>query len=147
MDPNKCCESCAFRKPGSAGAADENSNRLESLICVQGAIPFWCHHKRDGTEWNWQAGIIEWTDLRPDERRVCAGWKAMVRRLFATGWRQRLSEKSSADRRALIIYQRGLAQGTLRELKKYLATEGKPAKERAKAKKALRESLLTTFSG
>ena len=144
MDPKKCCGTCAFGKPGGAGAASETNNRLEALICAQGGIPFYCHHKPDGAEWNWQSGLIGFSALRPHERRICAGWKAAVQALFATGWRKQLSERYPADRRPLLIYQRNLAQTSLRELRRFLCAKGKRAK--AKAKVDLRESLLATFS-
>lgn len=144
MSPDQCCDSCAFRKPGTGGAASESNNRLEALICAHGGIPFYCHHRQDGTEWDWRAGLIEFSALPPSQRRVCGGWKAMVRNLFASGWRKRLNDEFPEDRRALISYQRGLAQQSLKALRTFLTTKGKRAK--ALAKQELRESLLATFS-
>ena len=44
---NNPCETCAF---GTGGAAQEPTNALTSLLCGLGAIPFYCHHGRDGVE-------------------------------------------------------------------------------------------------
>jgi hypothetical protein len=52
------CETCAFNKPGSGGASDEPYNRLRGLISAHGLIPFFCHHAKNGAEYEWPAKTI-----------------------------------------------------------------------------------------
>ena len=72
------CDTCAF---GGNGAAKEPYNRLKSDICAFGAIPFFCHHGKDGTEYDWQESPLGPMLLEPANRKVCAGWQAKVKEL------------------------------------------------------------------
>lgn len=82
--PNSHCDSCAFGKTG--GAADEANNRLKGLLCALGPIPFFCHHDRDGKEYDWKNDILGPMVLPPEKRKVCAGWQAEVRKRKAKGF-------------------------------------------------------------
>jgi len=80
--PNPC-ETCAF---GSAGAAQEPYNALRGTICSLGAVPFFCHHGRDGQEYDWQDSPLGPLQLHPTNRKLCAGWQAEVSNLKQRGY-------------------------------------------------------------
>jgi hypothetical protein len=134
------CDTCAFGHTGSQGAADESSNRLKGLIAARSLVPFYCHHRRDGTEWEWRSSLssVEFLKLAPGDRKVCDGWKAEVRRLTALGKFNIAS--TPADNSALRRYQRQLGDDCIRALDAYLAEKDSPA-EKAELK-AHFESLV-----
>lgn len=127
------CETCAFNKPGSGGAANEVNNRLKGQICAHGGIPFFCHHDRSGQEYNWKTGMLGPLELPPAERRICQGWRGAVAKLNADGQFFRGMENAD-DRGALLRYQRGLANDATALIDAYLAEREPAAKETLRAK-------------
>lgn len=77
------CDTCAF---GNSGAAKEANNALKGKICALGAIPFWCHHGKDGTEYDWQNSKLGPYELEQSNRKICAGWQAEVAKLKRRGF-------------------------------------------------------------
>ena len=82
------CSTCAFDDHGAGGAADEPHNALKGLICAHGAIPFWCHHAKDGSEYDWQMKDSKLGPfaLPPNNRKLCGGWQAEVAKLARRGF-------------------------------------------------------------
>lgn len=78
------CDTCAFGRTG--GAASEPRNRLKGMICAYGASVFWCHHGRDGTEYDWQGSKLGPMLLEPANRKPCAGWQRYVAELKRRGY-------------------------------------------------------------
>lgn len=79
------CDTCAFNRTGTGGAADETTNRLKGEICVLGPIPFWCHHTKSGEEWNWKESTSVLDVKDPTDRKVCGGWQKRVQAAAAKG--------------------------------------------------------------
>lgn len=80
---NSPCDTCAF---GNNGAAQEPANAIKSQICAFGAIPFWCHHGKDGQEYDWQNSVLGPMTLAPTNRKVCGGWQRQVSLLANAGY-------------------------------------------------------------
>jgi hypothetical protein len=83
------CDTCAFR-PGSVTHDREPQNSLRGELCALGAIPFYCHHGRDG-----QVRDLGSPPMKARARRVlvqagetviCQGWRRAVAELAATGY-------------------------------------------------------------
>lgn len=83
VDP---CSTCAFgpKRPGTAAA--EPNNSVKGLICALGPLPFFCHHGRDGAEYDWKGSPLGVMQLAPENRKVCAGWKQAVHERARRGW-------------------------------------------------------------
>ncbi len=80
---NNPCATCAF---GKEGAANEPRNKLKGDICAFGATPFFCHHGRDGLEYDWQESKLGPLQLERSNRKLCAGWQAKVAELKRRGY-------------------------------------------------------------
>ena len=80
----KPCDTCAFGKSG--GAADEPYNATRGLICAFGGLPFFCHHGKDGREYDWRSDPLGPLTLDPTNRKLCEGWRAMVGGLKRNGY-------------------------------------------------------------
>ncbi len=80
---NSPCETCAF---GNKGAGQEPENALKAQICSLGAIPFWCHHGKDGQEYDWQNSPLGPMALSPENRKICGGWQEQVSLLKKAGY-------------------------------------------------------------
>lgn len=78
------CDTCAFRR-GSVTHDSEPHNNLKGILCILGAVPFYCHH---GFDWEGRdetdPTIKE--DIRKGTIQICEGWKREVRELAATGY-------------------------------------------------------------
>ncbi len=123
------CDTCAFGKSG--GAADEVSNRLKGMICAYGAIPFFCHHGRDGQEYDWrkQDSDLGPFALAPNNRKLCGGWRDTVFKLNRAGF--------FLDYRYI---RRVVAQSALSRLDVFTA-KSTPATEKEAARKRLSECM------
>lgn len=113
MSDFKQCETCAFGKKGSPGAASESKNRLKGMLCAYGPIPFWCHHTKSGGEYDWKHDPLGPMNIPPSERKLCGGWQRMVSELNARGF---FSIGSAEDRPALRFYQKSLADTAIKQL-------------------------------
>lgn len=142
MDPNDPCSTCAFGKAG--GAADESANRLKGLICAHAAIPFFCHHKPSGEEIDWRGDAIAPLSHPPSERRICAGWKAMVRRTFKHGGHMDWRLERPQDGRELRRYQRQLGTQAIGQLGIFLHEKDPAIKRRARLD--LKSTLRALFN-
>jgi hypothetical protein len=107
------CSTCAF---GTSGAANEPKNSLTGIICALGGKPFFCHHGKDGTEYDWQQNPLGPFQLAPENRKVCAGWQAKVQSLNERGFfanpDYRVIRRAVAERAFSLL--RKLADGTTR---------------------------------
>lgn len=133
MSPTDPCSTCALGKSG--GAADESRNKLIATICAMSGRPFFCHHTRDGAEFDWKSGGCEsdiaFLQLPPRQRRVCQGWRRAVARLVRFGHFSH--GETAADRGLLLGYQRSLGAEALRALDEVTSSVG-AAKKVALAK-------------
>lgn len=122
LDPNKKCESCAFRRNTGNGAASEVNNRLKGEICALSGVPFSCHHAPDGRELNWRGSSVDFFKSLTGrgDLRVCAGWKQAVRRLAARGY-------FKTNR----IIRRGIGEYALDQLSTFLSSGDPVDKEEA----------------
>lgn len=102
LSPNQQCDTCAFRKANTGGASSEVQNRLKGEICALSGVPFSCHHAPDGRELDWRGTSADFMRSLTGRRdlRVCAGWKAAVRRNLRRGY----FKANRAVRRALGQY-------------------------------------------
>jgi hypothetical protein len=67
-----------------AAANLEPHNHLRAMLCVLGAIPFWCH---ENIRWRRKgSNIVTPKDLRNEGIQICAGWKREVARLAGAGY-------------------------------------------------------------
>jgi hypothetical protein len=83
------CGSCAFRD--TSQTRSEAWNVIRSQICVEGAVPFYCHI---GMDWEAEDGQFTREQLR--KMKVCEGWKAAVReRSTSRAWREKRGFKHS----------------------------------------------------
>jgi hypothetical protein len=101
------CDTCAFGLKG--GAAEEVNNRVKGMICAYGASVFWCHHGRDGTEYDWRGSKLGPMLLAPQNRKPCAGWQDYVSRLKRAGFfanADYLTIRKCIARRALKLLER-----------------------------------------
>jgi hypothetical protein len=122
---NRPCDTCAF---GKDGAANEPDNQMVSTLAVAGAIPFWCHHGRDGVEYDWANDPLGPMRLPAENRKVCAGWQGQVRNLKKRGFYNFLPIRRAVAQRAMGLYKRLIIPGigrtkqkiTLRALKRCL---------------------------
>ena len=113
------CETCAFGSSG--GAADEPSNAVRGLICAYGAIPFFCHHGKDGTEYDWREDALGPMRLNPANRKLCEGWRAQVAALKRSGYfpnRSMTFIRRFVAKRAYKFWERFLIAGIGRTKKK-----------------------------
>jgi hypothetical protein len=133
---NPPCETCAFAKPGSPGAASEVWNRARGWICAQGPLPFFCHHTRSGAEIDWQKDPLAPLHVPPTERKICGGWQRAVAAISATG-KFNLGH-TPEDRDALRRYQRQLARHAFDVLEHYIA-EADP-EEKRKLRRELKDT-------
>jgi len=119
---NGQCETCAFNRKGSGGAASESPNRLKGLLSAYGLLPFFCHHDRNGDEYDWQnpksLGPLQ---LAPDKRKICGGWQRYVARLNTRGFFNFGVESSHTDLPLLRHHQKQLASDAIRQLETFLA--------------------------
>lgn len=100
------CDTCAF---GKAGAAGEPDNALKSQLCAFGALPFYCHHGRDGVEYDWQNDPLGPLRLVPQNRKVCSGWREQVGLLKKAGYfpdRTATLIRRLVARRAIALFDR-----------------------------------------
>lgn len=113
---NSKCDTCAFNKPGTNGAASEVTNRLKGLIAAHGLIPFFCHHSKSGAEYDWQSkNTLGPMSLPPCERKICGGWQDKVAKLAKAG-KFRFESVTPEDGVALRRYQRSIANDALNEM-------------------------------
>ncbi len=123
------CDTCAFGK--DCGAAIEPNNRLKGMIAALGGFPFFCHHKRDGTEYDWRSpGNAAFWALARSERRICAGWKQHVGELAQRGF---------FDERKLRPIRRTIGELAIAHLAEFIAAKNRNRKR--KAKTALKRCL------
>lgn len=118
---NEACNSCAFGPIG--GAADEPLNTFTAQICSFGALPFYCHHGRDGVEYEWRNSPLGPLLLERSNRKVCAGWRSQVAELNAAGY-----FKTSATR----LIRRLVARRGLAMFHRFLDEENLHRKEKAR---------------
>lgn len=120
------CETCAFGKNGKSGASSEPKNRLTAIISANAGLPFFCHHRRDGGDWEWHSdtAVAEFLKLPPTAKKLCEGWRREVARRKAIG---HFNVGDTPEDQALLRrYQRGLGADALKTLNNFL-TEKDPA--------------------
>jgi len=90
------CEGCAYTEGAEANLEPQNS--IKSQLCLLGAIPFYCHHSRDGALQDLRD--VRAADLREGLRsgriQICQGWRREVKSLAATGYYQSAAELKRA---------------------------------------------------
>lgn len=106
------CDTCALGKCG--GAADEANNRVKAMICAYGANVFWCHHGKDGTEYDWKNNPLGPMTLAPQNRKVCSGWQRYVKKLKQRGF---------FDEPDFLLIRKMIARKALRLLERTLSKE------------------------
>lgn len=122
------CETCAFGKKGIGGAADEVDNVLKAQVCAFGAIPFYCHHGKDGTEYGWHLdGSLGPYELAAANRKVCEGWKRRVAHLAKRGFFGEFRAiRRAVAAKALKLLETFLAEETPRRKKKFARRDLEP---------------------
>jgi len=123
------CAGCAFTEGSEANLGPHNN--LRAQLCLLGAIPFYCHHGREGE-------LRDLRDIRPEDRRreiqagrlvSCRGWKREVSVLSATGYYGRALD-----------LKRAFAQLGIGALLTFTSTED--AARKRKAAKTLRDVII-----
>jgi len=81
------CDTCALRD-GSITNTNEPHNRLRAMICVEAALPFYCHYSGAG-DWS-DIGISKLNQAESMTMRrelpICQNWKAQVAAKAKTGF-------------------------------------------------------------
>lgn len=113
------CDTCAFGSSG--GACDEAENAMKAQICAFGGIPFFCHHGRDGQEYDWRNDPLGPLALAPENRKLCEGWRSQVGVLKRGGYfpdRDMTYIRRVVAKRAFTLLERWRLDGIRRVKKK-----------------------------
>lgn len=89
------CGECALRDGEAANK--EPYAHLTARLCVLGGIPFFCHHNQPWRDAEVHKPMSA-AQFRARDFKLCAGWKAGVQELAATGYfkQRRLFTKALA---------------------------------------------------